>query len=275
MANPTVTSMDFRCAEKEYRKALLDNELVVNKNPPMVLSEECPAELPAHRKTNIVLLPGFNSADHEWAIFIHALKPWCYNVLRAQVDVKLANEVLADNLFQWLKATGLLCAIPITLIGFSNGGLICRALLHKYGVMNIKKLIMIATPNWGTPLALFGKIFSNHPGLEDLKVGSNFLNWLNKGYNAACTVPHYVVVGDAAHDIHGEHYDAVVWESSATLGYTLPYIRVESGEAVRLYQPNSAWHLNLTRKSWRSFGPANDRVWPITLNYVRCLLARE
>jgi pimeloyl-ACP methyl ester carboxylesterase len=266
--------VNFRFAEKEYTQALQDNGLVASYKPSLILPKECFSPLPERRKTNIILLPGFNSDNNEWDIFGDALKPWGRQVMRAQVDVKLSNAALADNLFQWLKGEGLLSSVPLTLIGFSNGGLICRAVLHKYGIMNIKRVIMIATPNWGTTLAVFGKLFISHPGLKDLKVGSEFLNWLNSNYRAARMIPHYVIVGDAARDLHGERFDAVVWENSATMGYMLPYVRVNSGEAVRLYRPNSAWHLNLTRKSRCNFGPSNDRVWPITLDYVRCFLAQ-
>jgi len=269
-----ISKADFQLAEKEYRQFLKENGLIINYKPSLRLSEKSFSPLPEYRKPNIILIPGFNSNNREWDVFCDALKPWGHQVMPAQVDVKLSNDALTDNLFQWLKRKDLLSSVPLTLIGFSNGGLICRAMIHKYGIMNIKRVIMITHPHWGTTLAVYGKLFVNHPGLKDLEVGSEFLNWLNKNYLAARLIPHYVIVGDAARDLHGEHFDAVVWENSATLGYTLPFVRVNCGETVRLYQPNSAWHLNLTHRSTRKLGPCNDRIWPITLNYVRYFLAQ-
>ena len=196
-------------------------------------------------------------------------------VVAAQINTSLGNEALTDNLYQWLAGESMLQKnMPLTLIGFSNGGLIGRRLLQKYGVKNVRRLIMIGTPNWGTSLAVYGQWFMDHPGLQDLKTGSAFISTLNSGYAAAREIPQHVITGHAVRDIAGGFGDGVVWENSATLGYSLPYVRVETGEPVCIYPPNSAWHLNLTRRGWRPLcGPSNDKAWPVTLNYLRCFLA--
>jgi hypothetical protein len=104
-------------------------------------------------------------------------------------------------------------------------------------------------------------------------VGSEFLSTLNKDYAPVRVIPHYVITGNAAQGLEDINHDGIVWEDSATLGYTLPYVRVETNEAKLVYPPNSAWHLNLTCRAWRPLGPSNDRAWPITLRYVRAFLA--
>jgi pimeloyl-ACP methyl ester carboxylesterase len=270
-----ITAGDIRRAEREYKKALKEHNLVGSYRPPVILPHDCSCTLLSnYRKTNIILLPGFNSSGQEWDLFDSALRPCGHYLVQAPLDVKLGNMDLTDSLYHWLREKNLLNNTPLTLIGFSNGGIIARALLHKYGTMNVRRVIMIATPNWGTSLAVYGKIFVNHPGLKDLEVGSKFLNWLNKKYTAVRTVPHHVIVGEGAVDYEGHHHDGVVWESSATMGYTFPYVKVKTGEPVRLFPLNSAWHLNLTRSAWRRIGPSNDKAWPITLQYTRCFLAR-
>lgn len=237
------------------------------------MPERCCNTLSDRQKTNIVFVSGFDSAGHDWDIFENALQPWGKRVIQADLDVKLANMELTDNLYQWLREQQLLKA-PLSLVCFSNGGLIARALLHKYGVMNVKRIIMIGTPNWGTTLAVYGRWVNNHPGLKDLAVGSDFLTWLNTEYTALKAVPHYVITGAAALDRGKVHHDGLVWEDSATLGYTLPYIKVKTDEPMRIFPLNSAWHLNLTRASRWYLGPSNDKAWPITLEYTRCLLMR-
>lgn len=257
-----------------YQKAVRNYNLQAAYKPPITLSPRYTRTIPAGRKTNIILLPGFDSSGHEWVLFKEVLKPMARTVIEAKVNVALGNEDLTDDLYQWLNAQELLSkSVPLTLLGYSNGGLISRRLLQKYGPLNIRRLIMIATPNWGTSLAVYGQWFNNHEGLKNLEVGSAFLTNLNKDCTVLKHISHCVIVGDAAQNLEGKHYDGVVWEDSATLGYTLPYVRVETGEALRLYPPNSAWHLNLTCRAWRPLGPSNDKAWPITLRYIRSLLA--
>lgn len=270
---PLISKSHILQGSIEYHKAVRDHNLIATYKPPVTLPGKC--AISRSRKPNIILLPGFGSVGKEWTLFKEALKPMGNMVAEAQVNVDLGNEALTDNLYQWLNEQSLLKkSKPLTLIGFSNGGLIGRRLLQKYGTMNVNKLIMIGTPNWGTSLAVYGKWFIDHPGLKDLMVGSVFLNNLNRNYTAVSDIPHHVIIGDAARDVEGVHFDGVVWEDSATLGYTLPYIRVETGEPLHLCPLNSAWHLNLTRKAWRKLGPSNDKAWPITLRYVRCFLMK-
>ncbi|HBS61003.1 MAG TPA: hypothetical protein DEA44_17285 [Firmicutes bacterium] len=272
---PVVSHNCYMRAAGEYRAALREHQLAAEYKPPLTLSgRQLRRSIPRCRKTLIILLPGFNSNGQEWSLFKEALQPMARRVMAAQIDTALGNEALTDSLYQWLEGENMLKKnIPLTLIGFSNGGLIGRRLLQKYGVMNVRRLIMIATPNWGTSLAVYGQWFMNHPGLQDLKTGSAFINTLNSGCEAARAIPQHVITGSAARDVAGGFNDGVVWENSATLGYSLPYVRVETGEPVCVYPPNSAWHLNLTRRGWRPlFGPSNDKAWPVTLNYVRCFL---
>lgn len=272
--SPLILKSNILRGAIEYEQAVRKHDLRAMYKPPVTLAGRGSWHIPRSRMTNIVLLPGFNSSGQEWTLFQEALRPMARMVMKAQVNVGLANEALTDNLYTWLNEQKLLkTSTPLTLIGFSNGGLIGRRLLQKYDVMNVRRLIMIAAPNWGTSLAVYGQWFVDHPGLQDLMVGSDFLNNLNKSNAVAKSVPHYVIVGDAAQDIKGKHFDGVVWEESATLGYTLPYARVETGEAILAYVPNSAWHLNLTCQAWRPLGPSNDMAWPITLRYVRDFLA--
>lgn len=271
---PLISRSDCLQGTAEYHKALDEHGLTAAYRPPVIMPDQCPVTIANRKKTNIIFLPGFNSGGYEWILFREILKPMGRRVVVAKVNVSLGNEALTDDLYQWLNREKLLKkSVPITLIGFSNGGLIGRRLIQKYGVMNIGRLIMIATPNWGTSLAVYGQWFMDHPGLQDLKVGSDFLQQLNTNYAAGKAIPHYVIVGNAARDAGGRHHDGVVWEDSATLGYTLSYARVETGEPLLIFPPNSAWHLNLTCRARRPLGPSNDKAWPETLRYVRCFLA--
>lgn len=273
---PVVSNNCFIRAAGEYRAALREHRLAARYKPPITLpGRQLRRSIPHCRKTTIILLPGFNSNGQEWLLFKEALQPLARKVAAAQINTALGNEALTDSLYQWLDGENMLKKnVPLTLIGFSNGGLIGRRLLQKYGVMNVRRLIMIGTPNWGASLAIYGQWFMNHPGLRDLEIGSAFINTLNSGYETDRVISQHVITGHAARDTTGGFNDGVVWEDSATLGYSLPYVRVETGEPVGVYPPNSAWHLNLTRRGWRPlFGPSNDKAWPVTLNYLRCFLA--
>lgn len=94
------------------------------------------------------IINDFNSFAYDWRYSV-------FDVAIEEVDYKseskrLLDEVLAlaDNSY-----TG-----KVTLIGHSNGGLVAKALLEEYGdtflAGKVDKLIMIGTPQLGTPKAI-------------------------------------------------------------------------------------------------------------------------
>ncbi|CAN5394666.1 alpha/beta fold hydrolase [soil metagenome] len=65
---------------------------------------------------------------------------------------------------------------PINLVGFSMGGLICRAYVQKLsGARQIQRLITVATPHQGTWTAYS----YNRPACLQMRPGSQFLTELN------------------------------------------------------------------------------------------------
>lgn len=45
----------------------------------------------------------------------------------------------------------------VSFVGFSMGGLIIRAYLHKYKILNLSKVVLVGTPNKGSEVADFLK----------------------------------------------------------------------------------------------------------------------
>lgn len=88
---------------------------------------------------------------------------------------------------------------PFTLVGHSAGGLVSRATLVQHPELNISRLVTIATPHRGAPMARIGEMVSNSPmgmmadfmGMDEISdaddlfsdmspISNNrFLKWLN------------------------------------------------------------------------------------------------
>ncbi|MGI2262015.1 esterase/lipase family protein [Candidatus Cardinium hertigii] len=60
----------------------------------------------------------------------------------------------------------------ISFVGFSMGGLIIRAYLSRYKILNLGKVIMIGTPNNGSEVADFFKITSYIEDFSDLQLAN-------------------------------------------------------------------------------------------------------
>lgn len=61
-------------------------------------------------------------------------------------------------------------------VGFSMGGLITRFLLQQYRPQQLGKVVLVATPNYGTPLVDFLKefrIYQRYYGLSGLQLGTD------------------------------------------------------------------------------------------------------
>jgi triacylglycerol lipase len=66
---------------------------------------------------------------------------------------------------------------PFDLVGFSMGGLVSRYYVQRLGgLARVQRLLCISVPHWGTSLALF----SDRPGIRQMRPGSAFLNALNQ-----------------------------------------------------------------------------------------------
>ena len=85
--------------------------------------------------------------------------------------LKTAIDVLSD-------CTG---SSKVTIIAHSMGGLVSRDYMKNYGDGKVNKLIMLETPNYGSPFASLGGITSSDANL--MIPGNDFLNSLNLNKN--------------------------------------------------------------------------------------------
>lgn len=66
---------------------------------------------------------------------------------------------------------------PIDLVGFSMGGLVSRYYVQRLGGLGrVQRLVTVSAPHQGTALGLF----SNRPGVRQMRPGSPFLKSLNQ-----------------------------------------------------------------------------------------------
>jgi len=179
-------------------------------------------------------------------------------------------------------------ASPITLLGYSLGGLVVRGYLLAYPdrAKDIAETIAIAPPNWGVLEGSIPNLTRSlripQDSLEDMNLDSDFMRWLNGtgGRWAGDTkkprwelesepriVPpgsrYLVIMGVIPR--RGNDNDGLVWLDSATLGGRV--------QATLISDPH-ANHMNIIghfepvifplKGFWR-----NDRIWP---QVVRAIL---
>lgn len=220
-------------------------------------------------------LPGLSSSDFECVTL-----PPCYEHIRERID-RLAEHIAE------LRTKGY--AFPITLIGYSLGGLVARGYLRAYPHLSheIDCVIAIATPNFGVTTHILPTIASllrvSDKALPDLELNSRFLTWLNgtgghwewdprlrKHLWVLDSAPWLGPEGARIYAIAGlltsrsGDGDGVVNGDSASLGSRFP--------THYIIGPHCN-HLNLIGRfdplvfAWTGF-IANDLVWPVTLRAI-------
>ncbi len=83
----------------------------------------------------------------------------------------------------------------VIIIAHSMGGLVARRYIQVFGEANVKKLILIASPNQGIEgfVVNYCSIFGTEDECSDMSAGSLFLNKLNRG--ASQSIPVYNLIG--------------------------------------------------------------------------------
>ena len=156
-----------------------------------------PTLLSAPPLTPLILVHGWGSSSAEWNNMVSFLEnngyTWGTNLFAIDFSKSLdgvangdiggyANEL--SNYISWVK--GITHVTKVDLVCHSMGGLAARCYIEKAYHNDVRNLVMIGTPNHGTPLAAFSLI----PGLGNLIGGtagiemiphSGFLNNLNYG----------------------------------------------------------------------------------------------
>lgn len=130
-----------------------------------------------------ILVPGFNDT-------VTMLRGMERYLQRAGIPARIISpqpsdgsvgiDVLARQLADTIAAT-VPPATPLNLVGFSMGGLICRAYLQQeLDTARVERLITIATPHQGTWMA-----YTYHrPATLQMRPGSAFLTQLNQDLSA-------------------------------------------------------------------------------------------
>lgn len=141
----------------------------------------------------------------------------------------------------------------VSFVGFSMGGLIIRAYLNRYKILNLGKVVMIGTPNNGSEVAnffqdhyLYKKFFG--PAASQLVTSQKFLN------NIYGT-PYYecgIIAGNLSLDFYyflfkGKSNDGKVTVDSTKLEAMKDHIVVKA----------SHWYL-----------PKSKTVWRLILNFL-------
>jgi triacylglycerol lipase len=97
----------------------------------------------------------------------------CYDYRSYRADIERAAEQLRGVVEQ--VVTTFPTGQPVTLIGHSLGGLVLRYYVRRYPAANIRRIVTLGTPHFGSALAARGC----GPAARKLAPGSPFLQTLN------------------------------------------------------------------------------------------------
>lgn len=130
-----------------------------------------------------ILVPGFKDDARILRPLVNFLKKAQlepYPISPQPSDGSVSIDVLAAQLAEQVNAI-VGPEQPINLVGFSMGGLICRAYVQKLGgVTRTRRLVTVATPHQGTWTAYT----YNRPACLQMRPGSPFLVELNEDISA-------------------------------------------------------------------------------------------
>jgi pimeloyl-ACP methyl ester carboxylesterase len=220
-------------------------------------------------------LPGLCNYDFECVVL-----PPCYERIRERID-RLA-EFIAER-----RRNG--ASSPVTLLGYSLGGLVARGYLRAYPqrAHEIESVIALATPNFGVTMHILPTLASllriSDKALPDLELTSNFMAWLNgtgghwewdprirKHLWVLDREPWLGPDGARIYGIAGlmtsrnGDGDGVVNGDSASLGSRIPTHYIIGPHCNHL---NLIGHFDPIVFAWTGF-LANDLVWPHTLRAI-------
>ena len=184
---------------------------------------------------------------------------------------------------------------PVSLLGYSLGGLIVRGFLRRYPYRanEIAAAITIATPNWGVQTFMLPQLHATlrtpDKAFGDMDLGSEFIAWLNGtggrwirngrgGFDWTLDrEPWIAPAGLRLLSIagllpsRGGDNDGLVWGDSATLGSRIPAHFIVGPHANHM---NIIGHFDPLIMASKGF-LANDRVWPLTLRAVTRFLGAQ
>ncbi|MBX3014730.1 MAG: hypothetical protein KF832_24635 [Caldilineaceae bacterium] len=125
-----------------------------------------------------ILVPGFNDDERCLATLERFLQQEgfpAYAISPQPSDGTVGIDELATQLATTIAAK-FLPELPLNLVGFSMGGLICRSYLQQLGgLLRTERLITIATPHQGT----WSAFTCQRPACLQMRPGSSFLTALN------------------------------------------------------------------------------------------------
>ncbi|MFN2449250.1 MAG: lipase family alpha/beta hydrolase [Candidatus Baltobacteraceae bacterium] len=186
-------------------------------------------------------------------------------------------------------------AFPVSLLGYSLGGLIVRGFLRRYPqrAREIDRTILVATPNWGVQTLLLPQIHAMlrtpDKSFADMDLNSAFIEWLNgtrgrwmpnKRGSYHWTLDREPLIAPPGSRVlaiaglipaRGGDNDGLVWGDSATLGSRIPAHFIVGPHANHM---NIIGHFDPLIMLSKGF-LANDRVWPLTLRAVTRFLAAQ
>ena len=208
--------------------------------------------------------------------------PRCYEQLRFRIE-RLAEYV--DD----LREQGY--PFPITLLGYSLGGLVSRGYLRAYPqrAKDVESIVMVGTPNFGVITRFMPHLVRlfriPDRAIDDLSHDSDFLAWLNgtgghwernsrtrsnawvldrEPYLGPVGTRCYVVAGILTAPRYGGRGDGVVGYDSASLGSRFPTHYVVGPHCNHM---NLIGHFDPLVFLWTGF-LVNDLVWPHTLRAI-------
>ncbi|MGH7737238.1 MAG: lipase family alpha/beta hydrolase [Candidatus Tyrphobacter sp.] len=209
--------------------------------------------------------------------------PRCYEQLGRRIE-RLAEFV------EGLRADGY--PFPITLVGYSLGGLVARGYLraHPSRARDVRSIVMIGTPNFGVITRFMPELVRifriPDQAIDDLSHDSDFLAWLNRTgghwerdprtrasiwtldrepWLAPQETRCFVVAGLLrTRWRYNERTDGVVGGDSASLGSRFPTHYIIGPHCNHM---NLIGHFDPLVFLWTGF-VVNDLVWPHTLRAI-------
>ena len=124
----------------------------------------------------VILLHGIFRTDRSMRKMETFLQSHGYRVLNISYpSTKASIEQIIELIHPQINAFAQELNGPISFVGYSMGGLIIRAYLHKYRPENLFRVVMLGTPNNGCELAdLFGnwRLYKKYYGPAGQQLGT-------------------------------------------------------------------------------------------------------
>ncbi len=210
-----------------------------------------------------------------------AMLPRCYEQLRYRID-RLAETI------EEMRKDGY--PFPITLLGYSLGGLVARGFLRAYPqrAQDVESIVMVGTPNFGVVTRFMPHLVRlfriPDRAIDDLSHESDFLRWLNgtgghweidpRSRAKRWTLDREPLLGaDGTRNRvvagllttrYGGTGDGVVGGDSASLGSRFPTHYIVGPHCNHM---NLIGHFDPLIFLWTGF-IVNDLVWPHTLRAI-------